>query len=189
MADAQIGWEQFQVAYLSREDGFKYEWVKGNVEKTKRTMDQRQYQILRNLRRFFDLLKRAGKISGGLESEIDTFFLPDVHRRPDISYFSEKQEDEMAFGRTQVPLFVIEIIFTNDQMNLVHGKMEDFRKAGVKVVWHIFPKLEIVHVYGGKELSDMYVCREDEHCSAAPVLNEFQIAVNDIFKKPLVNEK
>lgn len=48
-----ISWKEFKSRYLSREDGYKYEWVNGTLEKTKRTMDQSQYFILKNLRLLF----------------------------------------------------------------------------------------------------------------------------------------
>lgn len=75
-----------------------------------------------------------------------------------------------------MPLFVIEVISTNDQMNLVHEKMEDYRNAEVPVVWHILPKRKEVHVYlYGK---NMTICKGEEVCSAAPVLPDFNITVN-----------
>ena len=40
-----ISWETFKKVYLEREDGFKYEWVDGYVEKTSRTMDKKQFFI------------------------------------------------------------------------------------------------------------------------------------------------
>jgi Uma2 family endonuclease len=33
----QVTWEEFQRRYLNRENSFKYEWVNGEVVKTKRT--------------------------------------------------------------------------------------------------------------------------------------------------------
>ncbi|MCC6725036.1 MAG: Uma2 family endonuclease, partial [Saprospiraceae bacterium] len=32
----RISWEQFEKQYLTREDRYKYEWVKGQIEKTER---------------------------------------------------------------------------------------------------------------------------------------------------------
>ena len=45
-----VSWETFEKKYLSREDSWKYEWVNGIVEKTKRFMYQEQFYILHNLR-------------------------------------------------------------------------------------------------------------------------------------------
>ena len=50
------------------------------------------------------------------------------------------------------------------------------------VVWHIFPDLEEVHIYKGP---NMITFSRDEICSADPILPDFKITVNDIFKKPV----
>jgi Uma2 family endonuclease len=178
----KISWQEFERKYLHREDGFKYEWVDGTIEKTKRTMYQKQYRFLKNLRQLFEALSRIGQISGGLEAEIDTFFLDKVHRRPDVAYFTREQEIAMSQGSNEVPRFVIEIISDNDPINGVHKKMQNYRNAGVQVVWHIFPELDEVHVYYGEMLTYSVVCKGDAICSAAPVLPAFEIAARDIFK-------
>lgn len=48
----KISWETFEKKYLSREDEWKYEWVDGIVEKTKRDLHEKQFNILANLRDF-----------------------------------------------------------------------------------------------------------------------------------------
>ena len=47
-----ILWADFERKYLSREDGFKYEWLNGTIEKTSRTMHQSQRFIQHFLNRF-----------------------------------------------------------------------------------------------------------------------------------------
>jgi len=175
----RITWEEFQRKYLSREDSYKYEWVDGMVEKTKRTMDYKQFNIFVNLVRYFDTLTKDGIFI----QEGDVFFLAN-HRRPDIAWFSDVQIAKTAYGENQVPRFVVEVISNKDQMNLVHKKMQDYRTAGVEVVWHVFPLIEEVHVYTGKGLRKMTVCQKADLCSAASVIDGFEISVNDIFKKP-----
>ncbi|MBK9016016.1 MAG: Uma2 family endonuclease [Saprospiraceae bacterium] len=111
----------------------------------------------------------------------DTFFLEN-HRRPDIAWFTDEQIALAKHGVKPMPLFVIEVISTKDQMNLVEDKMENYRAAGVKVVWQIFPKFEKVHVYAGENLDSMTVCKGDRLCSAAPALPDFVMAAKDVFK-------
>ena len=176
-----ISWEEFEKEYLTREDLYKYEWVNGSIEISERTMNQYQFYILTNLRRFFESWRLNRKHSGELEPELDTFFLEKVHRRPDIAYFTEEQVARMAYGENQVPAFVIEIISTNDAANLVQQKMKNYRDAGVAVVWQIYPELQEVHVYRGESST---ICSGEKMCSAAPVLPGFAISANDIFKKP-----
>ncbi|MEK7255691.1 MAG: Uma2 family endonuclease [Bacteroidota bacterium] len=181
----RVSWEEFQQKYANREDGFKYEWVDGMVEKTKRTMDRTQSYLLWNLLDFFDELKLAGKVTGRLLSEVELFFLANS-RRPDIAWFVEEQIYNLADPAARdVPAFVIEVISTNDQINAVKKKMVNYRDAGVKVVWHIFPQLKQVDVYSGERLNKITSLEGEEICSAAPALPAFALSVNDIFKKPL----
>lgn len=178
----KITWQVFERKYLSREDGFKYEWIDGTVEKTKRIMDQKQLILLRNIRIYFEKLRFEGKVLGVLEAEIDTFFLEKKHRRPDISYFSDEELKKIDAGISQIPQFVVEIISTNDQMNRAHKKMQNYRDASVKVVWHIFHELKQVHVYAGSHLDSMIVCTGKIMCSASPVLPDFALPAEDIFR-------
>lgn len=176
-----ISWEEFQRKYLTREDSYKYEWVDREVVKTKRTMDFKQFFILKNLLDFFNNLKNKGKAAGLLIPEGDTFFLQN-HRHPDIAWFTDEQISLGKKGISPVPQFFIEVISTKDQMNLVEAKMEDYRAAGVRVVWQIFPEYEKVHVYAGSHLNQMTVCRGEELCSAAPVMPDFIMSVKNVFK-------
>ncbi len=174
----KISWEAFQQEYLTREDGFKYEWLDGIVEKTKRTMDYTQFRILRAIRYFFDELKNTGKVKGLLISEGDTFFKTH-HRRPDIAYYTDEQIDRIEDGKPPVPQFIIEVISKNDKIRKVNEKMDDYRKADVLVIWQIYPNSKKVHVCIGTKIN---IYEGNETISAAPVLPEFEIKVADIFK-------
>ncbi|MFN4256605.1 MAG: Uma2 family endonuclease [Saprospiraceae bacterium] len=181
LPEKNITWEEFEQEYLPREDGFKYEWVRGKVVKTTRDMNQYQYFMLLNIQKQFIKLQLAGKVSGEILTEIDTFFLKKSHRRPDMAWFSDEQVARMAHRQNQVPRFVIEIISDNDIADNLLDKLDDYEAAQVEVVWLISPKLEQVHIYTSDKKS---ICKGDMLCSAAPVLPEFQISANDIFRKP-----
>ncbi len=174
----RISWETFQREYLTREDGYKYEWLDGVVEKTKRTMDYSQLNILENLLDFFHKLKLEGKVSGQLVPEGDMFFLK-KHRRPDFAYLTQNQMVEAKQGGKPTPLFVVEVVSKNNNIDKVDEKMEDYFDADVAVVWHIFPKSKKVYVYLGTKMN---IYKGEESISAAPVLPQFKIKVVDIFK-------
>lgn len=178
----KISWSEFEKRYLTREDKYKYEWLNGIVEKTERSMNQDQFYIVRNLFSFFRKLIAAGKLSGELMTEGDAFFLEN-HRKPDIAYYTDEQIDRAAYGENQVPQFVIEVISKNDKINKNQRKLQDYYKAGVQVIWEIFPELEQVNVYHGADMS-MKTKKEEDLCSAAPVLPAFALTVNAIFQKP-----
>jgi len=160
------------------EDKYKYEWVDGYVEKTLRTMDKNQSFLFDNLADLLDNLELKEAIKGRFISGIDVFFAGQ-HRRPDIAFFTKKQIAIARKNEDITPQFIIEVISTSDQMNRVHKKMEDYRKAKVKIVWHIFPEIKQVHVYKGKK---MQICEGKDICSAEEVIKGFKLSVNDLFK-------
>lgn len=178
----KITWDAFEKEYLAREDEFTYEWLDGYVHKTKRTMNKYQLYIVNNLQDLFIVLLNAGKTTGKLMAECDLFFLK-KHRRPDLSWISKKQFIALADGKDEVPAFVVEVISKNETGEDISDKMDDYRAAGVQVVWHIFPNSKQVHVYTGEKLKKMDVFMGDEVCTAAPALPDFNISVNDILKK------
>ena len=178
----RISWSEFEKRYLSRENGYKYEWLNGEVVRFK-AMDYTQFFILENLLAHFDTLKSENAIDGRLVPEGDIFFGLN-HRRPDVAYLTLMQIARTAYGENQVPQFVIEVVSSNDQMNAVTSKMDNYRSAGVQVVWLILPNHHQVHVFSGEKLNRMTVCTEDDVCSAAPVLPLFEMTANDVFRKP-----
>jgi Uma2 family endonuclease len=178
-----ISWKAFKSRYLSREDGYKYEWLNGEIEKSKRTMDKTQLYILRNLLEKFRELQFSNKANGELITEADLFFL-DKHRRPDIAFLTNEQIELAADDKLDTPpQFVIEVISNIDAINRVNKKLGDYRAANVKVVWHIFPQSQEVHVYCGENLDTVHIKRDTAICSAEPVLPDFQMPVSDIFKR------
>jgi Uma2 family endonuclease len=140
-------------------------------------MDYTQVFIVQNLMNHFISLLTSGKITGLLSSEVDTFF-SESHRRSDMCYLTNEQIRAAKNGLPPVPLFVVEIISENEKLS-IQKKMLDYWRAEVPVIWHIFPDLEIVHVYHGKKMT---VFMKNEICSAAPILPDFAMSVNDIFK-------
>ncbi len=178
----RIGWSEFDKRYLSREDGFKYEWVYGMVEKTAYTTNPTQLYIQYNLQDLFMEMKTAGKVDGQLLAETGLFFFPEVHRRPDFAWLTHEQTKRLAQPDTiEIPAFVIEVISTRDAVVKLVDKMRHYRAAGVQVVWLIYPAQQEVHVYGGPDLEQMVVRTGDKICSAAPVLPAFAFPANDIF--------
>ncbi len=177
----KISWETFEKKYLTREDGYRYEWLNGTIEKTKK-MNKQQLFIVINLLAHFRNLRVKQKVKGDLVPEVDLFF-KEHHRRPDICWFTNAQANQLANGENIIPSFVIEIISSNDVINKVEQKMNDYRAAEVKTVWHIFPNHQSVHVYTGEKLENMTVHTENMICSAAPGLENFKMKTSDIFKK------
>lgn len=180
-----VTWEEFEKRYLPREDAFKYEWTDGTVEKTPRTMNLDQLYIQDNLAAFLSkkekMLPRA--LGGKLYAETNTFLTKGMYRRPDMAYFTADQIKAAAHRiLLPVPEFVIEVISPTDNYNRVGKKVREYFLHGIKLLWHIVPALEEVHIYTNPNGS--VICREDDLCSFDPVFPGLAISVKDIFKKP-----
>ncbi len=174
-----VSLESFLARYTNREDPYKYEWNNGVVEKKPRTMNRDQLKILQNLMRLFTRTK-AYAAMGELLSEVDMLMqTANRTRRADIVYMSGMQLQESRKGELSVCSFVAEVISKNDQINEVEEKLAEYFDNGVQVAWVIFPKLKQVKVY--RSVRDITVRFGDDICSAAPVLPDFEMSVNEIF--------
>jgi len=155
-------------------DGFKYEWNDGELIKFG-GMKRKHLRLIKQLNRLF-LLTSAHRAGGELICEQDVMLTGIQMRRPDMAYFSDEQirnEDEEP-----IPAFCIEIISPTDESEKVEAKRIEYFKAGVQVVWHVFPENREVYVYTSRKT--VQICSDDDLCSAPPVLNDFVISVNEL---------
>lgn len=169
--------EQFRRRYSDREDGYKYEFDNGIIEKSPSHLKVKQFHIVDNLTEAFR--KTAAFQQGGrLATEIEQLTSTTQLRRPDLAYLSRKK---IQNNDESVSEFVIEIISPTDNYLKVNKKLREYFKAGVKVVWQIVPEEQTVYVYTSP--TKVTICEGDMVCSAAPVASDFTIAAKDIFVK------
>jgi Uma2 family endonuclease len=157
-------------------DGFKYEWHDGELIKIR---GNHRHQLC-----IFDILinhfiKQGYFEVGILVSKQDVKLSAIQMRRPDIAYFTRQQVLNMKEGIDEIPEFAIEIISDYDQINLVKKKITEYFKYGVKVVWVILSEEQQIEVYTSRK--DVKICTDHDICSAKPVLEDFEISVNEIF--------
>jgi Uma2 family endonuclease len=173
-----ISFEAFYKKYSSRVDGFKYEWNNGFIEKSD-AMRQEELYIVENLTDFFYTIKPL--VGGILTTEIETWTSDIKWRKPDMAYFTKSQIAIASEKINTIPLFVIEFVSKNDDINDVLDKNLEYFRAGVQVVWWVFPKQKQVHVYTSRR--DVMILENDMHCSAEAAVPYFSLTVNAIFKK------
>jgi len=154
-------------------DGFKYEWNDGELIKFT-GMNKQQVKIYDILLDLF--IDKGYKKTGTFVAEYDVMLSGIQMRRPDIAYLTKEQIKSADKGTDEIPAFTIEIISGNDNINKVEAKISEYYKAGVKVVWLILPEEKSVHIYTSRR--DVKICIENDICSAAPVLSEFEIGVD-----------
>lgn len=163
--------EEFRV--WEPNDGFKYEWNDGELIKFT-GMNKLQVKIYDVLNTLF--IKKGYWETGTFVAEYDVQLTGIQMRRPDVAYLTKEQIESANKGTDVIPEFVIEIISGNDNINKVEEKIGEYYKAGIKVVWLIFPENKSVHVYTSRR--DVKICIENDICSAAPILPEFEIGVD-----------
>jgi len=162
------------------ETRYKYEWNKGKIEKTDK-MKQLEFFILKALSRLF-VKTNAYQNGAELLTEGDVLTSSEQLRRPDLAYYTESQIIETTKGINQVPTFVIEIISPSDNQNKILEKNQEYFSAGVQVIWLIMPNLKQVYIYSSPK--NVQICTDDDICSAKPVLDDFEISVNNLLTFP-----
>ena len=160
-------------------DGYKYEWNDGELIQFS-GMKKKQYFIYNILSKLF--YEKGYHLQGTLMAEPDVMLTAIQMRRPDIAYFTDEQVEQGRSGRDVIPDFVVEVLSETDQAYRIEDKISEYFKAGVRVVWNIFPEQELVHVYTSRK--QVSICFEDDVCSGAPVLPNFDISVNALFALP-----
>jgi Uma2 family endonuclease len=162
-------------------DGFKYEWNDGQLIQFEK-MNKKHLALIRLLGRLF-ATTNAYRQGGELIAEQEVRLTARQMRRPDLAYFSGEQIDgSQTEDYEPIPDFVIEVVSPNDDAEAVEQKLAEYFKAGVQVVWHIYPGNQAVYVYTSRR--HVTICIEDDACTAAPVLPDFAIRVSELFATP-----
>ncbi|MFN8345926.1 MAG: Uma2 family endonuclease [Spirosomataceae bacterium] len=157
-------------------DGYKYEWNDGELIKFT-GMKRKHLKIIQALNLLFDKTN-AKQQKAQLICEQDVLLSGIQLRRPDMAFFTDEQIN--SEGDEPIPEFCIEIISSNDQINDVKKKIKEYFNHGVRVVWVVLPEEEMVEVY--TSVKNVTICLEKDICSARPVLNDFEISVEELLK-------
>jgi Uma2 family endonuclease len=171
--------EQFLKKYRKGTSEVKYEWNSGVIEKSGAMKLNEQY-ILNNLQRLF--VKTTAFTNGAmLTYELEVWTSPNQWRKPDAAYLTAEQIENGANNMECVPLFVVEVISKNDNINTVFTKVDEYFKAGVKVLWQIFPDAQMIQVFSSPKKMEVMV--GNDVCSAEAVIQGFKLTVNEVFQR------
>ena len=129
-------------------------------------------------------LKQHPELGGGLFTAETGFRLsrnPDTVRAPDVAYVNEAR---VAQARVRgypelAPDFVVEVVSPNDTAGEVQSKVDEWLRAGVRLVWVLYPSTRTAMTFraeGGVQL-----LHADDAIDAEPVLSGFSCRVGDLF--------
>lgn len=166
----------FYAQYDGAEDGFKYEFNNGIIEKTN-AMKFNELYIYANLLHVFNQTK-AFQNRDILVVELNQKTGINKIRKPDVAYIKaeniKKDSDIMSE-------FVVEIISDNEEKNHVSRKIREYFNAGTKVFWVISPEFRMVEIYTSPK--EVRICTDNDMCSATSVIDGFELSVADVFRK------
>ena len=128
--------------------------------------------------------KTKSHLEGGrLVSEVGMRLETDNFRIPDLAFFTAEQHFSAIKGQHPIPQLAMEFLSKGETAEDIADKINDYFSSGVKLVWYIYPKTEMIYVYTSPK--NIKVLQGDDICSASPIIPDFQFPTKEIFKKEL----
>ncbi|MBK8038507.1 MAG: Uma2 family endonuclease [Verrucomicrobiaceae bacterium] len=155
---------------------WKFEFNNGYAEAGEERMRLNEIKYMKYLPQAF-----ASSQQGGAEMfpEVEIWLKENLMRKPDFCVLTMQQMVEADQGGFPIPKFMIEVVSAHDTSQYHDQKLIDYFKAGVEVVWHVNPRLEMVVIYTA--LGEGEIMHGDDICTASPAFPEFQIKAADVF--------
>ena len=131
----------------------------------------------------------ANKLGNAYGTSCYIFQFPDGSESilcPDVSYSLPNREAAAPYrGSYQVltPDLIAEVVSPNDTRPDVQHKVSDYLRAGVRLVWTLWPKTRTIEVWEStNQLAPTTVFIANALLNGGSVLPGFVCAVNDIFR-------
>ena len=105
-------------------------------------------------------------------------------RRPDVSFirFGRLPGEALPEGHTPIaPDLAVEVVSPHDNAYRLERKIEQYLRAGVRLVWVVNPDLQTVRVHRAE--GSVALLHADADLSGEDVLPGFQVAVGSLFKQ------
>ena len=110
---------------------------------------------------------------------------PDRVRKPDVSYISAARipADANLQGHCEiVPDFDAEVISPNDRYHEVEEKVDEYLRAGVRLVWVVHPPRKTIRIHRADgTVQDL---RQTDELSGEDVIAGFRCPVSEVFRLP-----
>jgi Uma2 family endonuclease len=172
---------------LKMPDGDRYELVDGQL--VERPMSTWSSYVGGEISRRLGEYSRANKAGWVLPADTGYQCFPDAPnkvRRPDISFIrSDRMTVEQAKeeGYNSVaPDLAVEVLSPNEVAYDVDKKIQEYLKAGVRLVWVVNPQSRTIEVHriGGQGT----ILRESDELEGEDVLPGFHTQVKELFSPP-----
>lgn len=157
---------------------WKFEYNNGYAEAFEQRMKMAEIGYMVRLPDAF-LASPHGKQGSRMFFEVEIWLSDSKMRKPDFCVLTADQIHQAEVGHEPVPKFMIEVLSPSDQSNYHGQKLIDYFNAGVEVVWHANPRLEMVIIYTAPGEGE--IMHGDDVCTAAPAFPEFQMKASEVF--------
>ncbi|MGC8642249.1 MAG: Uma2 family endonuclease [Isosphaeraceae bacterium] len=108
---------------------------------------------------------------------------PGLVRIPDVAFISWARFPEKRRKRGEIPTvapdLVVEVLSKGNTPREMKRKLDEYFRAGVRLVWYVDPRRRTVRVYTAREKS--VVLDEDQHLDGGDVLPGFSLSIRDWF--------
>ena len=166
------------------DNGMRRELIAGELHEMPPAGGEHGYVGGRALGRLQLFLDLHPEIGGGLFAAETGFRLardPDTVRAPDVAYV---REEHLAQARVPAypelaPDLVVEVVSPNDTASEVQHKVDEWLRAGVLLVWVVYPSTHAAMVY--RPDGTVRLLHSEEMLDGEPVLPGFTCRVGDMF--------
>jgi Uma2 family endonuclease len=108
---------------------------------------------------------------------------PKLVRIPDAAFISWPRYPKVKRRRGEIPLIVsdlvVEVLSKGNTPKEMARKLDEYFRAGVRVIWYVDPKRRTVRVYTSRDRS--VLLHEDSELEGGDVLPGFSLSIRDWF--------
>ncbi len=119
------------------------------------------------------------RLGNSLLPETDSYVDGFRKRVPDLTYLTRDQQEAIRRGERARTRFAIELLSESESFQNVTDKVQDYFDGGAQLVWYIVPLKQKIYVYTSPD--EIRVYKGTDTLSAAPVIEDFQFTVADLF--------
>jgi Uma2 family endonuclease len=109
------------------------------------------------------------------------------NRRPDVAFVTRERAKGLtppvdANAWEMVPDLAVEVVSPTDFAEDLLQKADEYFRAGVRIVWVIYPRLRLIHVY--ESLTEVRGLLESGELDGRAVLPGFRLPLVELFPTP-----
>ena len=109
----------------------------------------------------------------------------DLERRPDVAFVSYRRwprnqpvPDDAAWN--VVPDLAVEVVSPTDRDEAGLAKVREYFQAGVRLVWKVYPRERVVHVY--ESFTTIRVLTRADELDGGPIVPGFRLPLATLFE-------